>query len=174
MKRILIFLLLSLSAISCFGQAAAGQACFPIIRYNPETYLSDIDSALADPASFECLSADSPQLSGEIQDILEYLSGQDAFIVSLEDGDTEIAPKCIGIKDKEKGSLKYLNVEDECIRHSLDVVIEDLYGTLEDYIATWPEDQRHLFYNDPQGLYTFPNKGLRRHCEPQSTEAPPR
>lgn len=160
MKRILIFLLLSLSAISCFGQAAAGQVCFPIIRYNPATYLSDIDSALADPASFECLSADSLQLSGEIQDILEYLSGQDAFIVSLKAGDTEIAPQWIGIKDREQGNLKYLNVEEERIRHSLDMVIEDLYGTLEDYVATWPEDQKHLFYNDPQGLYTFPNKGF--------------
>ena len=160
MKRILLFFLLSLSAISCFGQAAAGQACFPIIRYNPETYLSDIDSALADPASFECLSADSLQLSGEIQDILEYLSGQDAFIVSLKASDTEIAPQWIGIKDREQGNLKYLNVEEERIRHSLDMVIEDLYGTLEDYIATWPEDQKHLFYNDPQGLYTFPNKGF--------------
>ena len=159
MKRILIALL-SLSAISCFGQAAAGQACFPIIRYNPATYLSDIDSALADPASFECLSADSLQLSGEIQDILEYLSGQDAFIVSLKAGDTEIAPQWIGIKDREQGNLKYLNVKEERIRHSLDMVIEDLYGTLEDYIATWPEDQKHLFYNDPQGLYTFPNKGF--------------
>ena len=39
-------------------------------------------------------------------------------------------------------------------------MIEDLYGTLEDYIAIWPEDQKHLFYNDPQGLYTFPNKGF--------------
>lgn len=27
---------------------------------------------------------------------------------------------------------------------------------MEEYIATWPEDQRHLFYEDPQGLYTFP------------------
>ena len=109
MKRILIFLLLSLSAISCFGQAAAGQACFPIIRYNPETYLSDIDSALADPASFECLSADSLQLSGEIQDILEYLYGQDAFIVCLKAGDTEIAPQWIGIKDNDKDHPEFIS-----------------------------------------------------------------
>ena len=151
---------MSFMVLSSAAQHKTEDVRIPIIKYNPATYLSDIDSALADPASFECLSADSQQLSGVIQDILEYVSGQEAFIVSLEDGDTEIAPKCIGIKDKEKGSLKYLNVEDECIRHSLDVVIEDLYGTLEDYIATWPEDQKHLFYNDPQGLYTFPNKGF--------------
>ena len=37
------------------------------------------------------------------------------------------------------------------------MAIKDLYGSLEDYFATWPEDQRHLFYEDPQGLYTFPN-----------------
>ena len=160
MKRTLISVLMSFMVLSSAAQHKTKDVRIPIIKYNPATYLSDIDSALADPASFECLSADSQQLSGEIQDILEYVSGQEAFIVSLEDGDTEIAPKCIGIKDKEKGSLKYLNVEDECIRHSLDVVIEDLYGTLEDYIATWPEDQKHLFYNDPQGLYTFPNKGF--------------
>ena len=151
---------MSFMVLSSAAQHKTEDIRIPIIKYNPATYLSDIDSALADPASFECLSADSQQLSDEIQDILEYVSGQEAFIVSLEDGDTEIAPKCIGIKDKEKGSLKYLNVEDELIRHSLDLVIEDLYGTLEDYIATWPEDQKHLFYNDPQGLYTFPNKGF--------------
>ena len=151
---------MSFMALSSAAQHKTEDVRIPIIKYNPATYLSDIDSALADPASFECLSADSQQLSGEIQDILEYVSGQEAFIVSLEDGDTEIAPKCIGIKDKEKGSLKYLNVEEELIRHSLDVVIEDLYGTLEDYIATWPENQKHLFYNNPQGLYTFPNKGF--------------
>ena len=151
---------MSFMALSCAAQHKTKDVRIPIIKYHPATYLSDIESALSRPTSFDFLSADSQQLSGEIQDILEYVSGQEAFIVSLEDGDTEIAPKCIGIKDKEKGSLKYLNVEDECIRHSLDVVIEDLYGTLEDYIATWPEDQRHLFYNDPQGLYTFPNKGF--------------
>ena len=151
---------MSFMALSCAAQHKTKDVRIPIIKYHPATYLSDIESALSRPTSFECLSADSLQPSGEIQDILEYVSGQDAFIVSLEDGDTEIAPKCIGIKDKEKGSLKYLNVEDEYIRHSLDVVIEDLYGTLEDYIATWPEDQKHLFYNDPQGLYTFPNKGF--------------
>ena len=151
---------MSFMALSSAAQHKTEDVRIPIIKYNPATYLSDIDCALADTASFECLSADSLQLSGEIQDILEYLSGQDAFIVSLKAGDTEIAPQWIGIKDREQGNLKYLNVEEERIRHSLDMVIEDLYGTLEDYIATWPEDQKHLFYNDPQGLYTFPNKGF--------------
>ena len=156
MKRTLIFVLMSFMALSSAAQHKTEDVRIPIIKYNPATYLSDIDSALADPASFECLSADS-QID---KDILAYIDEQEAFIVSLKDGDTEVAPKLIGIKDKEKGSLKYLNVEEERIRHSLDMVIKDLYGTLEDYIATWPEDQKHLFYNDPQGLYTFPNKGF--------------
>ena len=160
MKRILTFAIASFIALSCTAKNKAEGLQIPIIKYHPATYLSDIENALAKPTSFECLSADSLQLSGEIQDILEYLSGQDAFIVSLKAGDTEIAPQWIGIKDREQGNLKYLNVEEERIRHSLDMVIEDLYGTLEDYIATWPEDQKHLFYNDPQGLYTFPNKGF--------------
>ena len=94
------------------------------------------------------------------KDILAYLYKQDAFIVSLKDGDTELAPKFIGIKDGEKGYLKYLNVEKEQYRYSLDSVIKDLFGSLDDYIESWPEDQRHLFYDDPQGLYTFPNKGF--------------
>ena len=157
MKRTLIFVLMSFMALSCAAQHKTKDVRIPIIKYHPATYFSDIESALAKPKSFECLSADSQQLSGEIQDVVEYLSGQEAFIVSLEDGDTEIAPKCIGIKDKEKGYLKYLHVEEERILYSLDVAITDLYGSLEDYFATWPEDQRHLFYDDPQGLYTFPN-----------------
>ena len=148
---------MSFMALSCAAQHKTKDVRIPIIKYHPATYLSDIESALSRPTSFECLSADSQQLSGEIQDVVEYLSGQEAFIVSLEDGDTEIAPKCIGIKDKEKGYLKYLNVEEERIIYSLDVVVIELYGSLEDYFATWPEDQRHLFYDDPQGLYTFPN-----------------
>ena len=148
---------MSFMALSCAAQHKTKDVRIPIIKYHPATYFSDIESALAKPKSFECLSADSQQLSGEIQDVVEYLSGQEAFIVSLEDGDTEIAPKCIGIKDKEKGYLKYLHVEEERILYSLDVAITDLYGSLEDYFATWPEDQRHLFYDDPQGLYTFPN-----------------
>lgn len=156
MKRTLIFVLLSFMALSFAAQHKTKDVRIPIIKYHPETYLSDIERALADPASCECLSADS-QID---KDILAYIDEQEAFIVSLKDGDTKLAPKLIGIKDKEKGSLKYLNVEEELIRHSLDMVIEDLYGTLEDYIATWPEDQQHLFYNDPQGLYTFPNKGF--------------
>ena len=160
MKRTFTFVLMSFMALSCAAQHKTKDVRIPIIKYHPATYLSDIESALSRPTSFECLSADSLQPSGEIQDILEYLSGQDAFIVSLKAGDTEIAPQWIGIKDREQGNLKYLNVEEERIRHSLDMVIEDLYGTLEDYIAIWPEDQKHLFYNDPQGLYTFPNKGF--------------
>ena len=148
---------MSFMVLSSAAQHKTEDVRIPIIKYHPATYLSDIESALSRPTSFECLSADSQQLSGEIQDVVEYLSGQEAFIVSLEDGDTEIAPKCIGIKDKEKGYLKYLHVEEERILYSLDVAITDLYGSLEDYFATWPEDQRHLFYDDPQGLYTFPN-----------------
>ena len=63
----------------------------PIIKYNPATYLSDIENALAKPTSFGCLSADSQQLSGIDEDILVYISDQDAFIVSLTYGETESA-----------------------------------------------------------------------------------
>ena len=157
MKKILTSALFALSALSSAAQLATDEVRIPVIRYNPATYLSDIENALAKPSSFESLSADSQQLSGIDEDILVYISDQDAFIVSLTYGDKESAPKVIGIKDKEKGYLRYLNVEEERIRYSLDVAIIDLYGSLEDYIATWPEDQRHLFYDDPQGLYTFPN-----------------
>ena len=157
MKRILTFAIASFIALSCTAKNKAEGLQIPIIKYNPATYLSDIENALAKPTSFECLSTDSQQLSGIDEDILAYISEQDAFIVSLTDADTESAPKVIGIKDKEKGYLRYLNVEEERIRYSLDVAIIDLYGSLEDYFATWPEDQRHLFYDDPQGLYTFPN-----------------
>ena len=160
MKRILTFAIASFIALSCTAKNKAEGLQIPIIKYNPATYLSDIESALAKPKSFDCLSADSQQLSGIDEDILAYISEQDAFIVSLTDADTDSPPKVIGIKDKEKGYLRYLNVEEERIRYSLDVAITDLYGSLEDYFATWPEDQRHLFYNDPQGLYTFPNKGF--------------
>ena len=79
------------------------------------------------------------------------LQGQSAFIISLEDGDTEHSLRFIGIKDEKQGYLKYLNVEKEHYRYSLDAVIEDIYGSLEEYAATWPEDQRHLFYDDPKG-----------------------
>ena len=157
MKHLLTFVLMSLATWSCAGKNKTEGFQIPVIKYNPTTYLSDIDSALADPASWECLSADSLQLSGIDEDILVYISDQDAFIVSLTYGEKESAPKVIGIKDKEKGYLKYLHVEEERILYSLDVAITDLYGSLEDYFATWPEDQRHLFYDDPQGLYTFPN-----------------
>ena len=152
MKRTLIFVLMSFMALSSVAQHKTEDVRIPIIKYNPTSYLSDIESALADPTSCKCLSADS-QID---KDILAYIDEQEAFIVSLKDGDTEPAPKLIGIKDKEKGYLKYLNVEEEKIRYSLNVVIKDLYGSLEDYVATWPEDQRHPFYDDPQGLYTFP------------------
>ena len=157
MKRIITFAMASFIALSCTAKNKEEGLQIPIIKYNPVTYLSDIENALAKPTSFECLSADSQQLSGIDEDILAYISEQDAFIVSLTDADTESAPKLIGIKDKEKGYLRYLNVEEERIRYSLDVAIIDLYGSLKDYFATWPEDQRHLFYDDPQGLYTFPN-----------------
>ena len=160
MKHILTFVLMSLATWSCAGKNKTEGLQIPIIKYNPATYLSDIDRALADPTSFECLPADSQQLSGIDEDILVYISEQDAFIVSLTYGETESAPKVIGIKDKEKGYLKYLHVEEERILYSLDVAITDLYGSLEDYFATWPEDQRHLFYDDPQGLYTFPNSSF--------------
>ena len=160
MKRILTFAIASFIALSCTAKNKAEGLQIPIIKYNPATYLSDIENALAKPTSFECLSADSHQLSGIDEDILVYISDQDAFIVSLTDADTDSAPKVIGIKDKEKGYLKYLHVEEERILYSLDVAITDLYGSLEDYFATWPEDQRHLFYDDPQGLYTFPNSSF--------------
>ncbi len=153
MKQTLFFVLMSFIALSCAAQHKTDEVRIPIIQYNPATYLSDIESALARPTSFECLSADS-QID---KDILTYIDEQEAFIVSLKDGDTELAPRIIGIKDKEKGYLKYLNVEKEQMRYSLNVVIKELYGSLEDYVATWPEDQRHPFYDDPQGLYTFPN-----------------
>ena len=147
---------MSFIALSCAVQNKSEGLEIPIIKYNPATYLSDIESVLANPADYECLS-DSLLFSGIDKDILAYISEQDAFIVSLIDGDAEVAPKYIGIKDKEKGYLKYLNIENEQYRYSLDAVIKDLYGSLEDYVASWPEDQRHLFYDDPQGLYTFPN-----------------
>ena len=157
MKRILTFTLMSFMILLCAAQHKTEGVRIPIIKYNPATYLSDIERALTDPTFCECVYADSQQLSGIDEDILAYISGQDAFIVSLTYGETESAPKVIGIKDKEKGYLKYLNVEEERILYSLDVAITDLYGSLEGYFATWPEDQRHLFYDDPQGLYTFPN-----------------
>ena len=142
----------------CTAQHKTEGVRIPIIKYNPITFLSDIASVLANPTSFECLSVDSQQLADIDKEVLAYLGEQDTFFVSLKDGDTELAPKFIGIKDKTSGYLKYLNVEKEQYRYSLDMVIKDLYGSLEEYIATWPEDQRHLFYDDPQGLYTFPNK----------------
>ena len=143
-------------AVSCASRQKTKGLLIPIIEYNPATYLSDIENALANPSVFECLTADSPQLSCMDREILEYLSEHDIFIVSLREGDTESAPKFIGIKDKEKGYLKYLNVEKEQYLYSLDTVINDLYGSLDEYIASWPEDHRHLFYDNPQGLYTFP------------------
>ena len=160
MKRILTFALIFFMALSCATQHRTEGVRIPIIKYNPATYMSDIESALANPRAFECLSADSQQLSGMDKDIMTYLGEQDAFIVSLEDGDTEPVPRFIGIKDKEEGYLKYLDTEEEQYRYSLDEVIEDLYGSLKDYIASWPEKQRHMFYDGPQGLYTFPNKRL--------------
>ena len=155
MKRISKLVLASFMALSCAVQNKSEGLQIPIIKYNPATYLSDIESALVNPADYECLS-DSLLFSGIDRDILTYLSEQDAFVVSLKDGDTEVTPEFIGLKDKEKGYLKYLNIEKEQYHYSLDAVIEDLYGSLEDYVVSWPEDQRHLFYDPPQGLYTFP------------------
>ena len=43
-------------------------------------------------------------------DILAYIGEQDAFIISLEDSDSELAPKLIGTKDKEKGYRDYRSV----------------------------------------------------------------
>ena len=159
MKRISKLVLVSFMALSCAVQNKSEGLQIPIIKYNPATYLSDIESALANPADTRNLP-DSLLFSGIDKDILAYISEQDAFIVSLIDGDAEVAPKFIGIKDKGKGYLKYLNIEKEQYHYSLDAVIEDLYGSLEDYVASWPEDQRHLFYDDPQGLYTFPNSSF--------------
>lgn len=160
MKRITIFLLIYLTTLSCSCVNETKELRIPIIRYNPETYLSDIESAFANPASYECLSDDAEQIARLDKEIITYLNGQSAFIISLEDGDTEHALRFIGIKDEKQGYLKYLNVEKEHYRYSLDAVIEDIYGSLEEYAATWPEDQRHLFYDDPKGLYTFPNKSF--------------
>ncbi len=156
MKRTLTLVLLSFMALSCSTHHKTEGVRIPIIRYNPATYLTDIESALADKTTYECLYADSQQLSGVDKEILAFLSEEDAFIISLKAGDTESSPKFIGIKDKEEGYLKYLHMEEERYFYSLDAVIEDLYGSLEEYIATRPEDQRFMFYDNPQGLYTFP------------------
>ena len=160
MKQIFKYALMALMAVSCGTKNKSEGVIIPIIIYNPATFQSDIENALTNPASFKFLTADSQQLSGMDKDILEYLGEEDAFIVSLKDDDTELAPEFIGIKDKEEGYLKYLNVVKEQYRYSLDAVIKELYGSVDDYIASRPEEQRHLFYDDPQGLYTFPNKGF--------------
>ena len=157
MKAFIPSALLSFMALACSGQNETGDFTIPVIRYNPASYLADIERALADPASGRTLHEDSAQLAPIDQDILDYLKDKDAFIVRLNEEEADSTVKLIGIKDKEKGYLKYLNVGEERILYSLDVAITDLYGSLEDYFATWPEDQRHLFYDDPQGLYTFPN-----------------
>ena len=158
MKRISTYVLMTFIAMSSMARHTHEGLRIPVVKYNPASYLSDIERALADPVSF-----DSQQLSVMDEDILAYLAEQDAFVISLKAGDAENTPEFIGIKDKEKGYLKYLNVEKEQFRYSLDVAITDLYGSLEDYFATWPEDQRHLFYDDPQGLYTFPNTSFATH-----------
>ena len=112
MKRFSKLVLVSFMALSCAVQNKSEGLQIPIIKYNPATYLSDIESALANPAGYECLP-DSLLFSGMDRDILTYLSEQDAFVVSLNDGDTEVTPEFIGLKDKEKGYLKYLNIEKE-------------------------------------------------------------
>ena len=160
MKRILIYALVAVAAMSCAGRTKTEELRIPIVRYSPATYFSDIESALADPSSCAFLSAGSQQLDSIDKDILAFISEQNAFVVSFKEGDAFLPPGFIGIKDKEKGYLKYLNVEEEQFRYSLDEVIKDQYGSLDDYIATWPEDLRYMFYDDPQGLYTFPNKSF--------------
>ena len=141
MKQIFKYALMALMAVSCGTKNKSEGVIIPIIIYNPATFQSDIENALTNPASFKFLTADSHQLSGMDKDILEYLGEEDAFIVSLKDDDTELAPEFIGIKDKEEGYLKYLNVIKEQYRYSLDAVIKELYGSVDDYIASRPEEQ---------------------------------
>lgn len=76
MKRILTSALL-FTAISSAGQTGTEEVHLPVIRYNPAPVCLLIRSSIP----------------------VRYLSVQEAFIVSLKDGDTEIAPKCIGIKE---------------------------------------------------------------------------
>ena len=64
MKRILTFAMASFIALSCTAKNQAKGPKIPTLKYNPVTYLSDIETALAKPTSFERLSADSHQLSG--------------------------------------------------------------------------------------------------------------
>lgn len=156
MRKVLMFALLSFSLLSCAGKKSTDVAGFPIIRYNPVTYLSDVEDALSNLESGKYQLADATRLADVDKEMIAYLSDQDAFIIHFADEDANHAQRFIGIKDKEKGYLKYLNIEEERYRYSLDHVIVDLYGSMEEYIATWPEDQRLLFYEDPQGLYTFP------------------
>ena len=56
MKRILKLFLVSFIALSCAVQNKSEGLEIPIIKYNPATYLSDIESVLANPADYECLS----------------------------------------------------------------------------------------------------------------------
>ena len=128
MKRILTFTIASFIALSCTAKNKEEGLQIPIIKYNPATYLSDIDRALADPTSFECMSADSQQLSGIDEDILVYISDQDAFIVSLTYGETESAPK-VRLTINASCSLIYVrmssSIPESCSesadRHSKDV-----------------------------------------------------
>ena len=77
-----------------------------MIRYNPASYFSDVESALAGPSSFECLAADSLRTAGVNGQVLDYLSGQNVFIITFTDEDASRKPRFFGIKDKEKGQLK--------------------------------------------------------------------
>ena len=54
---------MSFMTLSCAAQHKTKDVRIPIIKYHPATYLSDIESALSRPTSFECLSADSQQLA---------------------------------------------------------------------------------------------------------------
>lgn len=156
MKLLLLSAIMSFSISACAGQGRTGAGDIPMIRYNPASYFSDVESALAGPSSFECLAADSLRIAGVDGHVLDYLTGQNVFIITFTDEDASRTPRFFGIKDKEKGQLKYIDAEAERYLYSLDALIKRLYGSLEEYIAKWPEDKRHLFYDDPQGLYTFP------------------
>ena len=63
MKQLLTSMLLALRVLSFAGHTNLDGVRIPVIKYNPATFLSDIERALANPDPFECLSADSHQLA---------------------------------------------------------------------------------------------------------------
>ncbi|MDD6253486.1 MAG: TonB family protein [Bacteroidales bacterium] len=155
MKPLLLSAVLSFSISACAGQGRTGGEDIPVIRYNPASYFSDVESALAGPYSFECLSADSLRTAGVDGQVLDYLIGQNVFIITFTDEDASRRQRFFGIKDNEKGQLEYIDAEAERYLYSLDDIIKRLYGSMEDYIAKCPEDQRHLFQDNPEGMYVF-------------------